>query len=362
MALDALGATPPLPLTYTCLLFAGFSIAMGFMLWDDFMVHGGLCHNQFAHAAVFCTGGLLFLFCTALLPKLALGIVCWLMLFFSMLLVMFINPRRRPQPDRSVRPVAEFFKGTHHLDIVSAVLNVAFGYAFILLFRTGTANVLIAGAAAILVDAIISSAMGNRRSMLYSGALRLFSATVACALLLYLAPGDALAIVALGVMVVCWFLFRTVHCGCLAVLAAAKEFPVLYTSTRGKLAANCGFAAGLLIGTLTVASEAQGASLVVTLAIGATTLDEYRKYVDMPTKAAQDSSLEKRCVRLIKRCKLSPREAEVLTWAAQGRNAKAIAEKLFISESTTKTHMSNIYRKTGVHSQQELIALLDQER
>ena len=379
MALDALGETPPLPLTYTCLLLAGFSIAMGFMLWDDFMVHGGLCHNQFAHAAVFCTGGLLFLFCTALLPKLALGVVCWLMLLASMLLVMFINPRRRPQPDRSVKPVATFFKGTRHLDILSATLNVAFGYAFILLFRTGTANVLIAGAAAILVDAIISSAMGNRRSMLYSGALRLFSAIVACALLLYLAPGDALAIVALGVMVVCWFLFRTVHCGCLAVLAAAKEFPVLYTSTRGKLAANCGFAAGLLIGTLTVASEAQDASLVVTLAIVASFIlaslfflpfDEessvpgYRTitFVDMPTKAAQDSSLEKRCARLVKRCKLSPREAEVLTWAAQGRNAKAIAEKLFISESTTKTHMSNIYRKAGVHSQQELIALLDQER
>lgn len=329
---------------------------------------------------VFCTGGLLFLFCTALLPKLALGVVCWLMLLASMLLVMFINPRRRPQPDRSVKPVATFFKGTRHLDIVSATLNVAFGYAFILLFRTGSANVLIAGAAAILVDAIISSAMGNRRSMLYSGALRLFSATVACALLLYLAPGDALAIVALGVMVVCWFLFRTVHCGCLAVLAAAKEFPVLYTSTRGKLAANCGFAAGLSHWDATVASEAQGAqALVVTLAIVASFIlaslfflpfDEesgtpgYRTVVlvDMPTKAAQDSSLEKRCARLVKRCKLSPREAEVLTWAAQGRNAKAIAEKLFISESTTKTHMSNIYRKAGVHSQQELIALLDQER
>ena len=379
MALDALGATPPLPLMYTCLLFAGFSIAMGFMLWDDFMVHGGLCHNQFAHAAVFCTGGLLFLFCTALLPKLALGVVCWLMLLASMLLVMFINPRRRPQPDRSVKPVAEFFKGTRHLDIVSATLNVAFGYAFILLFRAGTANVLIAGAAAILVDAIISSAMGNRRSMLYSGALRLFCAIVSCALLLYLAPGGALAIVALGVMVICWFLFRTVHCGCLAVLAAAKEFPVLYTSTRGKLAANCGFAAGLLIGTLTVASEAQDASLVVTLAIVASFIlaslfflpfDEessvpgYRTitFVDMPTTAAQESSLEKRCARLVKRCKLSPREAVVLTLAAQGRNAKAIAEKLFVSESTTKTHMSNIYRKAGVHSQQELIALLDQER
>ena len=135
----------------------------------------------------------------------------------------------------------------------------------------------------------------------------------------------------------------------------------------------------MLIGTLTVASEAQGASLVVTLAIVASFIlaslfflpfDEessvpgYRTitFVDMPTTSAQDSSLEKRCVRLVRRCKLSPREAEVLTWAAQGRNAKAIAEKLFISESTTKTHMSNIYRKAGIHSQQELIALLDQER
>lgn len=378
MVLDGLGTPAPLPLMYGCLLFAGVSIAMGFMLWDDFMVHGGLCHNQFAHAVVFCIGGLLFLLCTALLPKLSLGVVCWLMLLASMLLVMFINPRRRPEPNRSVEPVTEFFKGTHHLDIVSAVLNVAFGYGFILLFRAGSTYVLIAGAAAILVDAVISSAMGNRRSMLYSGALRLFSAIVACALLLSLAPGDAVPLVALGAMVVCWFVFRTVHCGCLAVLAAAKEFSVLYTSTRGKLAANCGFAAGLLLGTFAVAAEAQESQLYLTLGIVAAFIlaslfflpfDEesgtpgYRTvvFVDMPTTIARDNSLERCCERLGKRCKLSPRESEVLVWAAQGRNAKAISEKLFISESTAKTHMSNIYRKAGVHSQQELMALLDQE-
>lgn len=378
MVLDALGVQTPLPFMYACLLLAGFSIAMGFMLWDDFMVHGGLCHNQFAHAVVFCIGGLLFLLCTAVLPRLSLGVVCWLMLLASMLLVMFINPRRRPQPDRSVEPVGTFFKGTYHLDIVSAVLNVAFGYAFIVLYRIGATYVLIAGAAAILADAAISFAMGNRHSMLYSGALRLFSAIVACSLLLFLAPGDAVPIVALSAIVVCWFLFRTVHCGCLAVLAAVKEFPVLYTSTRGKLAANCGFAAGLLLGVIAVSLETAATHLYITLVIVACFIlaslfflpfDEesssagYRTIVlvDMPTVNARDNSLEKRCACLAKRCQLSPRESEVLTWAAQGRNAKAISEKLFISESTAKTHMSNIYRKAGVHSQQELIALLDQE-
>jgi len=30
-------------------------------------------------------------------------------------------------------------------------------------------------------------------------------------------------------------------------------------------------------------------------------------------------------------------------------------EKLFISKNTVKTHVKNIYAKTGVHSQQELI-------
>ena len=378
ITLEALGVSTPLPFMYACLLISGFSLAMGFMLWDDFMVHGGLCHNQFTHTVVFCIGGLLFLTCTALLPKLSLGVVCWLMLLVSMLLIAFINPRRRPQPNKSVKPVAEFFKGTHHLDIVSAVLNVAFGYAFILLYDAGAAYVLIAGAAAIVVDAAVSSAMGNRRSMLYSGALRLFSAIVACALLLFLAPGSTIPIIALGAVVVCWFLFRTVHCGCLAVLAAVKEFSVLYTSTRGKMAANCGFASGLLLGTLAVGCGAPSVLLYITLAIVAafilaslfflpfeeeSTSPGYRTVVlvDMPTKTARDDSLEIRCAHLAKRCQLSPRESEVLSWAAQGRNAKAVSEKLFISESTAKTHLSNIYRKAGVHSQQELIALLDQE-
>lgn len=381
LVIDALGANVPSPLFYTCQLFAGISIAMGFMLWDDFMVHANLCHNQFAHAVIFCIGGVLFFLCAALLPELALGVVCWLMLLSSMMLVMFINPRRRPQPAVPVKPAAEFFEGTRHLDIVNVVINVAFGYAFVLLYFAGATPLLLAGAAAIVIDAAISAVMGNRRMLLFSGSLRIFAAVVACALLLYLAPGDVLPVLALGVIAVFWFLYRTIHCGCLAALAASRGFSVLYTSTRGKLAANGGFAIGLLAGTLVASIGADSAHLYVTLLIVAAFIlaslfflpfeeeastPGYRTIAFAPApddiQAPQEPTLEMRCAALVKRYQLSPRERDVLAYAAQGRNAKAISERLFISESTAKTHLSNIYHKAGIHSQQDLLRLLDQQR
>ncbi len=44
---------------------------------------------------------------------------------------------------------------------------------------------------------------------------------------------------------------------------------------------------------------------------------------------------------------LSPREREVLTLLAQGLGVAAISKQLFISESTTKTHISKVYEKLG---------------
>jgi len=44
---------------------------------------------------------------------------------------------------------------------------------------------------------------------------------------------------------------------------------------------------------------------------------------------------------------LSPREKEVLTLLAEGLGVSAIARRLFISESTAKTHIAKIYEKLG---------------
>lgn len=56
---------------------------------------------------------------------------------------------------------------------------------------------------------------------------------------------------------------------------------------------------------------------------------------------------------------LSHRELEILYLLAKGRNAAFIQRELVISEGTVRTHMRNIYRKAGVHSQQELMDLVE---
>jgi len=45
---------------------------------------------------------------------------------------------------------------------------------------------------------------------------------------------------------------------------------------------------------------------------------------------------------------LSNREKEVLSLLAEGYSNQEIADKLFVSLNTTKTHVSNIYSKLGV--------------
>ncbi|MEG0324307.1 MAG: helix-turn-helix transcriptional regulator, partial [Raoultibacter sp.] len=64
----------------------------------------------------------------------------------------------------------------------------------------------------------------------------------------------------------------------------------------------------------------------------------------------------------VQRYGLSARETEVFELLAKGRNRVFISKALFISDNTTRTHMKNIYRKLDVHSQQELIDLLEEER
>ena len=52
--------------------------------------------------------------------------------------------------------------------------------------------------------------------------------------------------------------------------------------------------------------------------------------------------------------KLSNRQFEVYELLIQGLNTKQIAEKLFVSETTAKTHKYAIYKKLGAHSINEV--------
>jgi len=55
---------------------------------------------------------------------------------------------------------------------------------------------------------------------------------------------------------------------------------------------------------------------------------------------------------------LTNRENEVFELLVQGRDANYICAKLFVSETTVRTHIRNIYRKLGIHNRQELFNLV----
>jgi DNA-binding CsgD family transcriptional regulator len=52
---------------------------------------------------------------------------------------------------------------------------------------------------------------------------------------------------------------------------------------------------------------------------------------------------------------ISTRELEVLEWMAKGESNKAIAEKLFVSLNTIKSHCSRIFEKLEVSSRMQAI-------
>ena len=56
---------------------------------------------------------------------------------------------------------------------------------------------------------------------------------------------------------------------------------------------------------------------------------------------------------------LSARETEVAELIARGNTVAHIAEVLFVSENTVRTHSKRIYTKLDIHKRQELIELVE---
>ncbi len=56
---------------------------------------------------------------------------------------------------------------------------------------------------------------------------------------------------------------------------------------------------------------------------------------------------------------LSEREMQIALLIAQGRSKAHIADQLFVTENTVRTHAKNAYAKLGVHSKQDLIDLFE---
>ena len=57
---------------------------------------------------------------------------------------------------------------------------------------------------------------------------------------------------------------------------------------------------------------------------------------------------------------LSERETEIARLIAQGRSKGYIAQELYVTENTVRTHTKNLYVKLGIHSKQDLIDIIQE--
>lgn len=78
------------------------------------------------------------------------------------------------------------------------------------------------------------------------------------------------------------------------------------------------------------------------------------------TAPNDDARIDRGCLAVAKRFGLTSREEDVLALLARGRTSPVIQKKLTVSHNTVKSHVRHIYAKLGVHSQQELIDLVDE--
>lgn len=70
-------------------------------------------------------------------------------------------------------------------------------------------------------------------------------------------------------------------------------------------------------------------------------------------------AMVRRCAELAGSFGLTEREGEIFAMLARGRNARFIMEEFVLSRNTVKSHIKHIYGKLGVHSQQELIDMVE---
>lgn len=69
--------------------------------------------------------------------------------------------------------------------------------------------------------------------------------------------------------------------------------------------------------------------------------------------------IEEACRNIGRSHGLTPREIDVMALLARGRNNQFVQEELTLTRNTVKTYIKRIYGKLGVHSQQELIDLVE---
>lgn len=170
----------------------------------------------------------------------------------------------------------------------------------------------------------------------------------------------------------CYSLFEQLHTLTLSEIMREQPGVSPYVFLSGKLCFFFGTAMGWGASVFILRLEMFGTVIFdATFILAAAIVIAVVSYIGRPhnrarfeaveTAPQKDSSdiLEEACAAIAAEAGLSPRQAEVFVLLAKGRNAPYIEEALVVSYHTVKAHIYRIYQKLDVHSQQELINIVE---
>lgn len=125
----------------------------------------------------------------------------------------------------------------------------------------------------------------------------------------------------------------------------------------------CGWAAGyalLASGQTDERSIAVLSLSLVLILVGALIVMLMRRQrIEEGEKAGNTNLWRVTCNEISDNAGLSLREREVFFLLSRGKSAERVAEELFVSKATVRSHMYSIYKKAHIHTQQELIELVE---
>ena len=283
----------------------------------------------------------------------------------------------RKRPDKALPPVIgnrESDKRSKILWTSTIMLSVnSFEFGILLGTAPSESEVVACLVAAALAAALLSLDFSRRRLVTERSLSPLVPPVTVMAFLLLYLFGEAATWVSLCLLAVLFAVYSTFGLAAMAEHARISRLSLPRTFGKARfldyVGLSLGLACGFAIAQLAAASEmdAVRATAVVAIAYGfVASYCHKARFPDTSMEEGGHSALpeakglwKKRCRAVSEECGLSERQYEVLVLVAQGRNAKYIEQALTISLSTAQTHIRNIYRKTGVHSRQELLDLIE---
>ncbi|MEY8459570.1 helix-turn-helix transcriptional regulator [Eggerthellaceae bacterium 24-137] len=172
-------------------------------------------------------------------------------------------------------------------------------------------------------------------------------------------------------VVFAFLLFEALSLNDYCNVVKTDDSSLLATMVIARLAASLGMLAGWTGAEAACSIGDTSASIVATVIIGVLialcvgTLVFTDKSIEdlkaisfgraMLEKAEEMPAREQIVTGFAERHGLSKRETEVLDYLLAGRTTQYISEKLFISDSTARSHVHKIYQKTETHTRMELI-------